>query len=188
MKNKKINLSDLIFILFYRYGGEIKGSTTLQKYIDIIRLDSDLEVDVEYKPYHYGDYSQQVSEIVQVFLDNKWLEKNEIQYLKEKKINIFNLTSKGNKIAQYLYKNLLNRELKALKILDKFEEEKQEDILAHSYFWYPSTATESKIKKNIFQRSSSILSNLEGELESEYLLIKKSDTSIKEIIQKSWKC
>ena len=70
MKTNKINLGDLIFILFYKYGGEVKGSTTLQKLIDIVRLDSGLEVDVNYSPYDNGDFSPEVNDIIQVYLDN----------------------------------------------------------------------------------------------------------------------
>lgn len=187
MKSKKINLGDLIFILFYKYGGEIKGSTTLQKLIDIIRLDSDLEVDVNYSPYDYGDFAPEVNDIIQVYLDNSWLIKDEKKFQKEKKIDIYRLTTKGNKIAKTLYENLLTSELKSLNVLDKFQNKRQEDIIAFSYFWYPQTAIKSKIKKDIFKRST-ILSNLDGDLEEEYFSIINSGRSIKEVIRESWRC
>ncbi|MEJ2251422.1 MAG: hypothetical protein P8Y70_04140 [Candidatus Lokiarchaeota archaeon] len=187
MKSKKINLGDLIFILIYKYGGEIKGSTTLQKLIDIIRLDSELEIDVDFSPYEYGDFSQQLNDTIQVYLDNSWLIKEEVKYQNNKKLDIFKLTDKGNKIAETLFENLLTRELKALEIVNKFINKSQIDLIAYSYFWYPKTAIRSKIKKEIFKRSS-ILPNLEGELEEEYFSITKSGRTIKKIIQESWKC
>ena len=64
MKLKKINLGDLIFILLYKYGGEIRGSTTIQKLIDIVRLDSELEVDVSYSPYDYGDFAPEINDVI----------------------------------------------------------------------------------------------------------------------------
>jgi uncharacterized protein YwgA len=187
MEDKKINLGDLIFILFYKYGGKIKGSTKLQKLIDIIRLDTDLKVNIEYSPYKYGNFSQQVNDTVQVFLDNQWLIKEEFMYQKDKKINIFRLSSKGKKIAKVLYDNLLTGELKSLNILDKFINKNQERIIAYSYFWYPKTAIKSRIREEIFKRSP-ILSNLEGDLEQEYNSIINSGKSVKEVIQESWKC
>lgn len=187
MKSRKINLGDLIFILFYKYGGKIKGSTRLQKLIDIIRLDSDLEVDINYSPYNYGDFSQEVNDTIQVYMDNSWLEREEILFQEGKKLDIFELTSKGKKIAQVLYENLLTEEKKSLKILDKFQDKKQEELLSFSYFWYPKTAIKSKIKKDIFNRSS-ILSKLDGELEEEYNLITSSGKSVKDVIKESWKC
>lgn len=186
MRIKKINLGDLIFILLYKYGGKIRGSTTLQKLIDIIRLDSELEVDVEYSPYKYGDFSQQVNDTIQVFLDNSWVQK-EMKYLKEQKVNIYYLTPKGKKIAKVLYDSLLKSELKSLDILNKFADKKQEEIIAYSYFWYPKTAIKSRIRNDIFKRSP-ILPFLNGELEEEYLSIIKSGRSIKNVIQESWKC
>lgn len=187
MKSKKINLGDLIFILLYKYGGEIKGSTTFQKLIDIIRLDSDLEVDIDYSPYEYGDFSQEVNDTIQVFIDNDWVMKEEIKYSNANRIDIYHLTSKGEKIANVLYNNLLTKELDSLKILEKFKDKKQEEIISYSYFWYPKTAIKSKIKKDIFRRSS-ILPNLEGDLEDEYYSIIKSGKSVKDVIRESWKC
>ncbi len=185
MKLKKINLGDLIFILFYKYRGEIKGTTRLQKLIDIIRLYSDLEVDVNYSPYDYGDFAPEVNDIIQVYLDNSWLIKSEKKF-QEKKIDIYNLTPKGNKIAKTLYDNLLTSELKSLNIIDKFKNRKQEDLIAFSYFWYPQPAINSKIKNIIFKKSS-ILSKLEGDLEEEYFSVINSGSTIKEVIRKSWK-
>ncbi len=186
MKLKKINLGDLIFILLYKYGGEIKGSTTLQKLIDIIRLDSDLEVDANYSPYDYGDFTTEVDDIVQVYQDNNWLTKNKIKFQDEKRIDIYRLTPIGNKIAKTLSDNLLTSELRALNILDKFQNKEQKEIIAFSYFWYPKTAINSKIKNDIFKKTS-IFSNLEGELENEYNSIIDSGHSIKEIMRESWR-
>ena len=187
MKSKKINIGDLIFILLYKYGGKIEGSTRLQKLIDIIRLDSDLEVDVDYSPYEYGDFSQEVYDTIQVFSDNEWIMKEEIKYSNNKRMDTYKLTPKGKKIAKVLYDNLLTKELNSLKILDKFKDKKQKEIISYSYFWYPKTASKSKIRGDIFKRSS-ILPNLEGELEEEYYSIIKSGKSVKEVIRESWKC
>lgn len=187
MKTKKINLGDLIFILFYKFNGEIRGSTKLQKLVDIIRLDSELEVDVNYSPYDYGDFSQQTNDVVQVFIDNSWISKKELPFNENKKINIFKLTRKGEQIAKTLYENLLSRELDYLQIIDKFLDKSQDDIMSFSYFWYPKTTIYSKIKKEIFNKSQ-ILSLLDGELETEYNSIKETGKTIKEFIKESWKC
>jgi len=186
MKTKKINLGDLIYILFYKYGGEIKGITTLQKLIDIIRLDSGIEVDVNYSPYDYGGFSQEVMDVIQVYLDNSWLIKEELQFEEEKKIDIFRLTTNGNKIAKTLYDNLLTSELRSLKILDKFQNKSLEEILAYSYFWYPQMAIKSNIMRDIFKRSA-IFPNLEGDLEDEYFSIINTGRSIKDVIRESWR-
>jgi DNA-binding MarR family transcriptional regulator len=187
LKLKKINLGDLIFILFYKYGGEIKGSTTLQKLVDVIRLDSEFEVDVNYSPYDYGDFATQVNDIIQVYQDNNWVTKKEVQFQADKRIDIYNLTPTGNKIAKTLTDNLLSSELKALNILDKFAKKGQKDIISFSYFWYPKTAINSKIKNDIFKKKS-IFSNLEGDLEKEYNSIINSGYSIKDMIRESWRC
>lgn len=187
MKTKKINLGDLIFILFYKFKGEIRGSTTLQKLVDIIRLDSELEVDVNYSPYDYGDFSQQTNDVVQVFIDNSWISKKELLFDENKKINIFKLTRKGEQIAKTLYENLLSRELDYLQIIDRFLDKSRDDIMSFSYFWYPKTTIYSKIKQEIFKKSN-ILSLLDGELETEYNSIKETGKTIKEFIKESWKC
>ena len=187
MKPKKINLGDLIFILFYKFNGEIRGSTKLQKLVDIIRLDSELEVDVNYSPYDYGDFSQQTNDVVQVFIDNLWISKQELPLEENKKFNIFKLTKKGEQIAKTLYENLLSRELDYLQIIDKFLDKSQDDIMSFSYFWYPKTTIYSKIKKEIFNKNN-ILSLLDGELETEYNSIKETGQTIKEFIKESWKC
>ena len=187
MKTKKINLGDLIFILFYKYGGEIKGSTNLQKLVDIIRLDSDLEVDVNYSPYDYGDFSQEVYDVLQVYLDNSWLKKEEVEFQEGKKIDIYKLTKDGKKIAQTLYNNLLTSELKSINVVEKFQNKSREEIVAFSYFWYPETAIKSKIKKEIFKRTP-ILPNLEGDLEKEYFSIINAGRTIKDVIRESWRC
>lgn len=187
MKTKKINLGDLIFILFYKYGGEIRGSTTLQKLIDIIRLDSDLEIDVNYSAYDYGDFSQDVNDVIQVYLDNSWLCKEEVRFEANKKKNIYKLTYSGEKIAKTLYDNLITTELKELNVIEKFKNKSQEDIIAYSYFWYPQTAVKSMIKKDIFRRDT-ILNYLDGELENEYKSIVSKGSTIKESIRESWKC
>jgi len=186
IKSKRINLADLIFILFYKYKGEIRGITTLQKLIDIIRLDSDLDIEIDYSPYNYGDFAPEVNDVIQVFLDNSWLIKDKKEYENGKKIEIFKLTSNGYKIAKTLYNNLLYNELKSLEVIDKFLNKRQEEIISFSYFWYPQTAINSKIRRNIFKKKS-ILSVLDGELEEEYYSIIKSGCTIKDIIRKSWK-
>ena len=187
MKSKKMNLGDLIFILFYKFNGEIKGRTTLQKLVDIIRLDSELEIDVNYKPYDYGDFSQQINDVIQVYIDNSWVCKDEIPYDENKRFDIFRLTVNGFKIAKTLYENLLSKELEYLQIIDKFIRKSQNDIISYSYFWYPEFAIQSIIKRDVFVRSK-ILELLDGELETEYNLILSSGTSIKDKIKESWKC
>ncbi len=187
MKNKKINLGDLIFILFYKFNGEIRGSTTLQKLIDIIRLDSELEVDVDYSPYEFGDFSLQPNDVVQVFVDNSWIAKEKVELGGEKFLNIYRLTENGWKIAKTIYQDLLSKELEDFKILDNFKNKKQEEIIAYSYFWYPITAMKSRIKDKIFKKTQ-IFTFLSGELEEEYNNIKSSGESIKKVIYESWKC
>jgi len=187
MKNKKINLGDLIFILFYKFNGEIRGSTKLQKLIDIIILDSELEVDVDYSPYDYGDFSPQPNDVVQVFIDNSWINKDKIELGDEKFLDVYKLTKNGWKIAETIYQNLLSKELEYFKIIEKFKDRKQNEIIAYSYFWYPITAMKSKIKDKIFKRIQ-IFNFLSGELEEEYNNIKSSGDSIKKVIYESWKC
>ncbi len=187
MNNKKINLGDLLFILFYKYGGEIRGITTLQKLIDIVRLDSDLEVDVDYSPYEFGDFSPQTNDVIQVFIDNSWINKDKLKLEDNKFIEVYKLTEKGWKIAETIYLNLLSTELEKLSVIDKFKDKTQEEIITYSYFWYPLTAMNSKIKDRIFKRSK-ISIFLSGELEDEYNSIKSSGESIKKVIYESWKC
>jgi len=187
MKLKKINLGDLIFVLLYKYGGEIRGSTTIQKLIDIVRLDSELEVDLSYSPYDYGDFAPEINDVIQVYQDNSWLTKDKKKIQGEKSIDIYKLTPVGNKIAKTLYDNLLTSEIEALNIIDKFQNKNQEELIAFSYFWYPKTAIKSKIKKDIFKKST-ILSNLEGDLESEYDSIIDSGRSVKDVMRESWRC
>ncbi len=187
MKTKKINLGDLIFILFYKFNGEIKGSTTLQKLIDIIRLDSELEVEVNYSPYDYGDFSPEPNDVVQVFIDNSWIDKDKVELGDNKFLDVYRLTENGFKIAKTIYQNLLSKEIEVFKILDNFKDKKLEEIIVYSYFWYPNTAMQSKIKDKIFKRAQ-ILNFLSGELEEEYNNIKSSGDSIKKVIYESWKC
>jgi DNA-binding PadR family transcriptional regulator len=187
MKTKKVNLGDLIFILFYKYGGEIRGNTTLQKLVDIIRLDSNIEVDIDYSAYEFGDFSPQLNDILQVFIDNSWINSERVPLDENKKINIYKLTEKGSKIANTIYQNLLSKELEEFNVIDKFINQSQDEILAYSYFWYPMTAMRSKIKGRIFNRGK-ISRFLSGDLEDEYNKIKDSGESIKEVIYESWKC
>jgi len=187
MRNKKINLGDLIFILFYKFNGEIRGSTSLQKLIDIIRLDSELEIDVNYSPYDFGDFSPQSNDVVQVFVDNSWIAKEKVELGDDIFLDVYRLTENGWKIAKTIYQNLLSKELENFKILDNFKDKKQKEILAYSYFWFPITAMKSKIKDKIFKRTQ-IFTFLSGELEEEYNNIKSSGNSIKKVIYESWKC
>lgn len=187
MKTKKLNLGDLIFILFYKYGGEIRGTTTLQKLIDIIRLDTDIEVDVDYSPYEFGDFSPQTNDILQVFIDNSWIKSEIVKLEERKRLNVYKLTEKGSKIAKTIYQNLLSTEQNEFEIIDRFIDKSQDEIIAYSYFWYPETAMKSRIKDRIFNKGK-ISTFLSGELEDEYNNIKASGESIKEVIYESWKC
>jgi len=185
MKKTKINLGDLIFILFYKFGGSIRGSTTLQKLIDIIRFDSDFEVDVKYDPYNFGDFSQEIVDVIHVFVDNNWIMKTEENAGNDKKIDIYKLSEVGMKIARTVYGDILHKDKEKLGIIDQFKDKSQNDILSYSYFWYPMTTTKSTIKDRVFGRVP--LSKCEtGFLEEEYNVIKNSNKSVKDLIHESW--
>lgn len=185
MKKRKIKLSDLIFILFYKKNGKIVGSTKIQKLIDIIRLDSEFEVDAKYDPYNFGDFSIEIVDLVNVYIDNDWLvKKNEVY--QNKQVDIFKLTPTGMKIAKTLYDDLIHKDRRSFEILDDFEDKNTPQIMSFSYFWYPETAINSIIKNEIFQKKP-ILESFSGLLIEEYDQIIKSGVGIKESLRENWR-
>ncbi|MFX1257377.1 MAG: hypothetical protein ACFFAN_05940 [Promethearchaeota archaeon] len=186
MISKKINLGNLIFILFYQNNGVISGLTRLQKLIDIIRQEGEFIVESDYSPYDYGDFSQNVADVLQVFMDNDWIIEEKIPFQENKVKKVLKLTEDGNKIGKELYENLLSNEIKYFYTIDKFIKMEREDLISYSYFWYPSTAIKSKIKSKIFKKKK-ISDSLDGILEDEYELIKSSSKSIKDLIRETWK-
>ncbi|HME50697.1 MAG TPA: hypothetical protein VKM55_00635 [Candidatus Lokiarchaeia archaeon] len=185
MGKSKINLGDLIFILFYKFNGMIRGSTTLQKLIDIIRLDSEFDVDGKYDPYNFGDFSQDVVDVLNVYVDNDWVLKTEEQLDHDKTIDIFRLSETGMKIAKTVYGNMLHRDKEKLEIIDDFKDKSQNEIISYSYFWYPATAIKPIINDRVFGRIP--LSKCEtGFLEEEFNAIKNSHKTVKELIHESW--
>ena len=133
-----------------------------------------------------SDFSQGVKDVLQVYLDNSWVTEEKIEFSNDREMNIFSLTKTGFKIAKFLYGNLLTREKESLKIIDRFDNKNQLDIIRYSYFWYPKTTKKSKIKKDIFGRKN-IFDVINGELEDEYKSIILSGKTLKDEIRETWK-
>jgi len=57
---------------------------------------------LDYSPYDYGDFSQNVTDVLQVFIDNDWINEEKIPFQTNKEKKILRLTEDGKKIGKEL--------------------------------------------------------------------------------------
>ncbi|MHA1757719.1 MAG: hypothetical protein ACTSVV_13170 [Promethearchaeota archaeon] len=181
---RKIELSDLILIILYILNGKIYGKTKLQKMIDIFRLDSDLDVKVSYEPYRFGDFSDDIENVIGILEDNGFITSEE-RNIGLSNIIIYSLSDNGYVVAEYLIKDLseaINKEKARIEKINNFT---QKEILQYSYFWYPKTTKKSEIKKKLFKIKYKDFPN--DLLLNEYQKIIRSGKTVKDLVREQWK-
>ena len=181
---RKIELSDLILIILYILKGKISGKTKLQKMIDIFRLDSDLDVKVSYEPYRFGDFSDDIENVIGVLEDYEFITSEE-RDLGLIRIVDYSLSNNGFKVAKSLFENAIE-EIKIEKTrIERINNLNQEDLIKYSYFWYPKTSVKSEIKSKLFKKQYKDFPN--KLLLPEYQMIINSGKTIKDLVREQWK-
>lgn len=166
---------DLIILLLYAKNKEkIEGVTRLTKLLFLLVENhfKQLKKEFNFEPWDYGPWSSQVMDYLETAKDlnlikieerelspleekdydyiKTELEASEILELEEKKIKIFSLTKRGEKIAHHLLQKISPEDLKAIEELKKrFNKEPLKFLIEHIYRKFPQFTIKSLIKKRI---------------------------------------
>ena len=142
----KLSLTErLLLIIIYVVGGEVRGTTKLEKLPFLLERDFKVELGDIFKhsPYLYGPYSTRVIDAVNSLQYNSLLNVNERVYRfevegdKERVIRIYTLTLKGNELAKSMFQKLPEELKKRLVKLRSHAQKSTKRLLDYVYTKYP---------------------------------------------------
>jgi uncharacterized protein YwgA len=156
--------TDLAFLLFH-YAEEVEGITKLQKLIFLLEEETEFnyfheKVNIEFEPYKYGPFSEQVYDELELLLSMGVVEEVETEYelddIRNKEDSSshaskkFVLTERGQKAATEVNRALEDEvQTQFEEVIEEYTEMDLETLLEYVYRQYPSYTTESEIKKDI---------------------------------------
>lgn len=155
--------TDLAFLLF-NYADEIEGVTRLQKLLFLLQEETEFKniyenVEVEFKPYKYGPFSEQVYDELELLISMGAIEEVEAEgadCLRDENDSRghsnkrFVLTDRGRTIAQEVNRQLEeDLESQFAEIIDEHVDMDLEDLLRYVYQQHEKYTTESEIKDEI---------------------------------------
>lgn len=163
-KNDEITQQeDLAFLLFH-YADEVGGITKLQKLLFLLQEETSFmgryeEVSFDFKPYHYGPFSDEVYDAVE-FLRYmgaiELLEEEDLDDLRDEEDwgelsgKRFVRTEKGEKMSDGV-SDALDEDLDTEfgDVIDEYADMPLEDLLEYVYKQYPEYAVDSEIKDRV---------------------------------------
>lgn len=155
--------TDLTFLLF-NYAGEVEGVTRLQKLLFLLQEETEFKnvyenVEIEFKPYKYGPFSEQVYDELELLISMGAIEETEAEeadYLRDENdtrghsSKRFVLTDRGRTIAKEVNRQLEDDlEDEFAEIINEHVDMDLEDLLQYVYQQYEEYTTESEIKDEI---------------------------------------
>jgi uncharacterized protein YwgA len=155
--------SDLAFLLF-NYADEVEGITRLQKLLFLLQEETEFteiheKVEIEFKPYKYGPFSEQVYDELEFLLSMDAIEEVEAEGAdkyrdseddRDHTNKRFVLTDRGKTISEDVNR-MLDEDVQDEfdEVIDEYLEMPLEDLLEYVYRQYPEYTTKSEIKEEI---------------------------------------
>lgn len=149
---------ELLLALLYGLGGELKGSTKLEKFVYRLERETDIRKCFKFRPYLYGPFSAEVLNAAQKLAFLGLIEIREEVWGVEgdytKTLVIYSLTPKGRMVAKDCF-NSLSEEVKR-KIREEFREDSRkptEIFLKEFYRKYKEFKKQTKLDRYIISES-----------------------------------
>ena len=150
----EIGLSEkLLLIIFYAVGGEIKGTTKLEKLPFLLERDFGVKLGdiIQYFPYLYGPYSIDVMQSINVLVYHRLVDIDEKVYIsevegdRERIYRIHTLTPKGEDLAKSLFQRLPSELKERLVKLRVHAKKTTSELLKYVYTKYPKFKKYTKL-------------------------------------------
>lgn len=135
----------LLLLILYAIGGEVKGTTKLEKLPFLLEHDLNVNLDniFQYFPYHYGPYSNRIIENIQCLQGRGFVDIEEKVHIfgtegdKELITRVYTLTLKGEEAAKRMFLKLPEELRKRLVELRRYAQKTTKEILNYVYTKYP---------------------------------------------------
>jgi len=147
---EKINFQEDVILIVFNFIGTIYGKTFIQKFFFLLQNELLTNLGLDYIPYHYGPYSNQLKEII-----NRLKEKKLVSESMEltKSLNFCSTFKLSNLGKQYIKRKLKTINPKLVSdinfFVSKFEDMIPSEILRYVYEHYPNWTCNSLIKEEI---------------------------------------
>ena len=155
--------TDLAFLLCH-YADEVDGITRLQKLLFLLQEETEFtelyeNVEIEFKPYKYGPFSEQVYDELELLINMGAIEEVEADDADRVRTSTdsrshankrFLVTERGETIAEDVNRALdsdVQEEFE--QVVEEYLDMELEDLLRYVYSQYPDYTTESEIKEDI---------------------------------------
>jgi len=132
-----------LLLTLYAVGGEVRGSTRLEKLLFLLRHELGIRPEnyYEFVPYKHGPFSSDLLKDARElsFLGFIEIEERVLELFgdEEKVIRIYRLTEKGKRFAEDMYNKLSEEVKKALKALMPYNSMPLKSLLDYVYTRYP---------------------------------------------------
>ncbi|MBC9988405.1 DUF4065 domain-containing protein [Haloferax sp. AS1] len=155
--------TDLAFLLF-NYADEVEGITRLQKLLFLLQEETEFKdvyenVEIEFKPYKYGPFSEQIYDELELLISMgaiREVEAERADHLRDENDTRghsnkrFVLTDRGRTIAKEVNRQLEDDlEGQFAEVISEHVDMDLEDLLRYVYQQYEEYTTESEIKDEI---------------------------------------
>jgi Mn-dependent DtxR family transcriptional regulator len=135
----------LLLLIIFATGGEIKGTTKLEKLPFLLEHDLNVQLNniFNYFPYFYGPYSTKIIENVSSLHSKGFIDIEEKVYRLETKgdrevvSRIYTLTLKGEELAKRMFQKLPEELKKRLVELRRYTQKTTKELLDYVYTKYP---------------------------------------------------
>jgi len=135
--------------LMHALGGELKGSTKLEKFMYRLDRETDIEKCFKFTPYKYGPFSSGVLKIAQRLASMELIEIEEkiweVKGDHERKLVTYRLTPSGEKVAKDIFNGLTTNVQEKLVEFKKDSNKPLEIFLDEFYKKYPEFKRQTKL-------------------------------------------
>lgn len=141
---RKIKLDERIILLVH-YLNKVYGRTFMQKFFFLEKMDLTKEAIPRYTKYHYGPFSMDVVNEINILVISKLLKEN-MKNFKGHEGHYYELTEQGELKAEEIIKKSPQDELKEFeKFCLKYKGYKPSELLKLVYVKYPDWTVKSKL-------------------------------------------